>query len=316
MVTEIKDWWKNTFPNGRQTLTITDASGYPVKIAYGEKGIGKPLILVHGIGSWSYGWRHNIDKLARYFRVICFDAKGHGYSDKPTYSEQLGHQAVEMERIINALCDEPAVVVAQSLGALTTLAIAEKAPDLFARLVLINVPVFPKQLPSIWMRFLAGLPLELVRIVDSLRLSNLLAPILLQIVSLGRHEVVVDPAQITEEEVYWITYPYITFPNTITKTTEDLQHAAQEIERLLNYQPNLISNIQNDLGKIVCPTLILWGEQDQWFPVANATKLQANLPGSFLKTLPNCGHDAAGGSPEAVNAAILEFLRDTDFLDV
>lgn len=310
MVTETKDWWESTFPKGRQTLTITDASGYPVKIAYGEKGKGKPIILVHGIGSWSYGWRHNIDKLAQYFRVICFDAKGHGYSDKPTYSEQLGHQTVEMERIIDALCDEPAIVVAQSLGALITLAVAEKSPELLAGLVLINVPVFPKQLPSIWMRFLAALPLELVRIVDSLRLSNLLAPILLQIVSLGRHEVVVDPEQITEEEIYWITYPYINFPHTITKTTEDLQHAAQEIESLLNNQPNIISNIQDNLSKIDCPTLILWGEQDQWFPVANANKLQASLRGSQLKIMSNCGHDAAAGSPAAVNSAILEFLRN------
>lgn len=38
------DWWQATFPQGRQTLTITDASGHPVKIAYGEKGIGKPLV--------------------------------------------------------------------------------------------------------------------------------------------------------------------------------------------------------------------------------------------------------------------------------
>ena len=310
----MQDWWQSKFPKGRQTLTITDASGYPVKIAYGEKGKGKPLFLAHGIGSWSYGWNHNIDELAKYFRIICFDAKGHGFSDKPIYSEQLGHQAIEMERIVRALCDEPAVVVAQSLGALITLSVAEENPDLFARLILINVPVFPERLPSVWMRLLAALPLDLMRTIDSLRLSYLLAPILRQIVAIGRQEVVVDPAQITSETVYWVSYPYIEFPNTIMKITEDLQHAAQEIERLLKNEPSLISHIQNNLDKIVSPTLILWGEKDQWFPVSNGEKLQANLPGSQLKIIPNCGHDAAAGNPEDVNKAVLDFLESTNFM--
>lgn len=310
----MQDWWQTKFPKGRQTLTITDASGYPVKIAYGEKGEGKPLILVHGIGSWSYGWHHNIDELAQHFRVICFDAKGHGFSDKPTYSEQLGHQATEMERIIRALSDEPAVVVAQSLGALIALSIAEQNPDLLARLVVINVPVFPERLPSAWMRLLAALPLDLMRTIDTLRLSYLLAPILRQIIAIGRQEVVVDPTQITSETVYWISYPYTEFPNTIVKVTEDLQHAAQEIEALLKKEPNLIGKIQDNLDKITAPTLILWGEKDQWFPVSNAGKLQAHLPGSQLKIIRNCGHDAAAGSPKEVNAAVLQFLQDTNFI--
>ena len=312
----MKDWWQIAFPKGRQSLKITDASGHPVKIAYGEKGTGKPLFLVHGIGSWSYGWRHIIEPLSKYFRVICFDAKGHGFSDKPLYSEELAHQSIEMERIIRALCDEPAVVVAQSLGAIITLALAENNPELFARLAVINVPIFPKELPSLWMRLLAALPLDLVRAVDDLRLANTFAPMLRQMIMFGRHEVVVDPEQITAEEVYWISYPYIELPNTITKTAEDLQHAAQEIERSLHNQPNIIYTIQDNLSKITCPTLVLWGEQDRWFPASNGEKLHARLPSSRLKILPNCGHDAAGGSPEAVNAAILEFLRDTDFMEL
>jgi pimeloyl-ACP methyl ester carboxylesterase len=78
------NWWQQTFPDGHKTITITDNQGEKVNIAYGEKGRGKPLVLVHGLGMWSYTWCYNIDELAQYFRVICFDAKGYGYSDKPT----------------------------------------------------------------------------------------------------------------------------------------------------------------------------------------------------------------------------------------
>jgi pimeloyl-ACP methyl ester carboxylesterase len=76
----MKNWWQFHFPQGQQNIIITDAYGYPVKIAYGEKGTGKPLILLHGLGSWSYNWRYSIEPLSKYFRVICFDAKGYGFS--------------------------------------------------------------------------------------------------------------------------------------------------------------------------------------------------------------------------------------------
>jgi pimeloyl-ACP methyl ester carboxylesterase len=77
-----QDWWQATFPKGRQQVKIEDASGHQVAIAYGEKGQGRPIILVHGTASWSYSWREVIDPLAEYGRVICFDAKGYGFSEK------------------------------------------------------------------------------------------------------------------------------------------------------------------------------------------------------------------------------------------
>ena len=305
----MKDWWQATFPQGRQTVTITDANGHSVKIAYGEKGTGKPLFLVHGVASWSYNWRYLVDTLAQHFRVICFDAKGHGFSEKPLHPETLGHQAVELERIMRRLCDQPAVVVAQSLGALVTLATAQNNPELFSELVVINVPIFLKKLPFWGMQLLADLPLDLVRIADDMRLTKLFAPLMRQIVAVGRREVVSDPAQITAEEVYWITYPYIEFPNALTKTAEDLQHAAREIQFLVKNQPNLIRNVQDKLSAIATPTLILWGAQDQWFPFQDGEKLHAHLPGSKFQLIPNCGHDAAANCPDEIYSAILEFCR-------
>lgn len=306
----MQDWWQTTFPNGRQTLTITDANDYPVSISYGEKGTGKPLVLVHGVGSWSYGWRHNIEPLSQHFRVLAFDAKGNGFSDKPLHPEKPGHQVIELVRIVQALCSEPAIVVAESLGALVTLAAAQSQPELFARLVIINVPIFPERLPNRGMRLLSNLPLDLIKIVDNLRLSYLFSGLVRQILAIERGEVVVDAAAITEEDVYWITYPYIEFPNTIIKYAEDLQHAAREIQRLEENLPNLITNIQDNLSAIACPTLILWSDADRWFPVSHGEKLHARLPNSQLQILQNCGHDAAATCSEAVNSAILEFLRD------
>ncbi|NET33933.1 MAG: alpha/beta hydrolase [Cyanothece sp. SIO1E1] len=301
-------WWQTTFPQGRQTLRIASANGAPSQIAYGEVGHGQPLILVHGVGVWSYCWRYNIEPLSQHYRVICFDAKGYGFSEKPNHGEQSGHQILELERIIRGLCDQPAIVVAESLGALTALAVAENCPDLIDRLVVINVPIFPKRLPSWGMRALANFPIALIQAVDRLRLARLFAPLVRQLTRRGRCEVVIDPTQITAEEVYWAAYPYIECPNAITKFAEDLKLSLDELERLAQGQPNLITQIQAGLGAIATPTLILWSDQDAWFPVADGEALQRYLPNSKLQILPNCGHQAAAGCPDIVNQAILAFV--------
>ncbi|BAY48053.1 alpha/beta hydrolase fold protein [Scytonema sp. HK-05] len=310
----MKDWWQETFPEGRQSLVITDANGYPVKIAYGEKGTGKPLFLLHGVGSWSYNWRHSVQPLSEHFRVICFDAKGYGFSEKAVFRrEQSGHQIIELERVILSLCDEPVVLVAESLGALIALGLAEANPQLIARLVLVNVPIFPQQLPHWGMWLLSQLPLEIVQAIDSSRLAHLFAPLVREIMAIERRGVLYDPSILTQDDVYWITYPYTEIPGTLTKVAEELQIAAREIEHLQTDKPNLISKIQNNLGAITCPTLILWGEHDSWFPSSDGEKLRQRLPDAKLQILPNCHHDASTGASEAVNAAILNFLQETHF---
>jgi pimeloyl-ACP methyl ester carboxylesterase len=310
----MKDWWQATFPKGRQSLVITDANGYPVKIAYGEKGTGKPLFLLHGVGSWSYNWRHSVQPISEHFRVICFDAKGYGFSEKPVFRrEQSGHQIIELERVILSLCDEPVVLVAESLGALIALGLAEANPQLIARLVLVNVPIFPQRLPHWGMWLLSQIPLEIVQTIDSSRLAHLFAPLVREIMAIERRGVLYDPSILTQDDVYWITYPYTEIPGTLTKVAEELQIAAREIEHLQTDKPSFISKLQNNLGAIKCPTLILWGEQDSWFPASDGEKLRQRLPDAKLQILPNCHHDASTGASEAVNAAILNFLQETNF---
>lgn len=310
----MKDWWQATFPKGRQSLIITDAKGYPVQIAYGEKGIGKPLIFLHGMGSWSYNWRNSIAPLSKYFRVICFDAKGYGFSEKPlSRREDNGHQVIELERIIQALCDEPPVIVAESLGALVALALAQENPQLIGRLVVVNAPIFAEQLPHWAMSLLAHAPLEIVQTIDSLRLAYLLAPVVREIMAIERRGVLFDPSILTQEDVYWITYPFIELPGTLVKVAEELQIAAREIENFQENKPNMLSKIQNNLDAIRCPTLILWGEQDSWFPASHGEKLHQRLLNSRLQILSNCCHDASTGAFKVVNAAIIEFLQDTGF---
>jgi len=315
----MEEWWQSTFPQGRQLLSIEDATGEGIHIAYGEKGEGPPLFLIHGIASWSYSWRHTIHHLANHFRVICVDAKGCGYSDKPLMPELPGHQVIELIRIIQGLCHEPAFIAAESLGALTTLAAVQTHPHLVRKLIIINAPIFPRRLPSLGMQLMAHLPIQVVRWIDQWGWAKRLAQPILFIVEKARAQVVFDPSQITASEVYGITYPQIYIPGTFTKLVEDLQLAARELDRLVQGLPNLITDIQLRLPEITCPVLILWGDQDQWFPVEDGYELQRRLPDSRLNLLPNCGHDAIGDQPELISQAICEFLlpaKEPPFLKI
>ncbi len=319
----MKDWWQDTFPQGQQQVTITDSQGYPVQIAYGEKGTGKPLFLLHGIGSWSYNWRYLIEPLSKYFRVICFDAKGFGFSEKPLHREETtGHQVIELQRIITALCVseacpkdiQPVAILSESLGALIALAFAEEYPELVSRLMVVNVPIFAKKLPHWGMSILAQTPLELIEVIDRLRLSYLFAPLIREIMAIERRNVLYDPSKLTQENVFWITYPYIEFPGTFLKVAQELQIAAREIENCQNNKPNWLSKIQDNLINIECPTLIMWGEQDNWFPLEDGKKLHDRLALSQFQLLANCHHDASSGAADAIEIATIEFLRNTNFL--
>jgi pimeloyl-ACP methyl ester carboxylesterase len=306
--TQQPDWWQQTFPEGRKTLMIEAATGESVAIAYSEMGAGKPLFLLHGIGSWSYSWRYCIKPLAQHYRVICVDATGNGFSQKLTEPGPPGHQLVELEQIIRALSLEPAIAVGESLGALTALGVAQNAPSLIEQLVLINIPIFPKQLPSLGMRLLANLPLDLVRWFDEAGAVQTIAPLVRILTYLARREVVADPNSITDEDVYWLTYPYIYLPGSTTRFAADLQQATGEIQKYLQNQPNLISKIQDQISRVTCPTLVLWGDRDQWFPVEDGQRLRDRLPAAEFGVLPNCGHNASASNPADLTDAILDFL--------
>jgi pimeloyl-ACP methyl ester carboxylesterase len=64
--------------------------------------------------------------------------------------------------------------------------------------------------------------------------------------------------------------------------------------------------IEDRLDRIRCPVAILWGEEDRWIPVAQATKLQAKIPGSRLRLVAKAGHLMQEDAPEAIVAAIYD----------
>ena len=104
-----------------------------VRLHYVEAGHGTPVILVHGLGANHVGnWMlpRVFQRLARRYRVIALDNRGHGKSDKPYDPAQYGLELVEdVVRLMDHLGIAKAHVVGYSLGGFITLKLALRHPE-------------------------------------------------------------------------------------------------------------------------------------------------------------------------------------------
>ena len=75
--------------------------------------------------------------------------------------------------------------------------------------------------------------------------------------------------------------------------------------------PNGATHLEKRLGRIACPALVLWGEQDRVLPPSYAGKLQDGIAGPVtVQTIADAGHMAELDRPDAVAAAVAKFLAE------
>ncbi len=65
------------------------------------------------------------------------------------------------------------------------------------------------------------------------------------------------------------------------------------------------------LSTLTCPTLILWGEDDPYLPVAVAERLNDAIETSSLAVLPGCSHLLPEDAPETIAPLAFDYLRST-----
>ena len=104
------------FPAGTQfTARLLQIDG--TRIRYVDAGQGLAVVFIHGLGASMYTWRNNLAPvLAAGFRVVAFDNRGFGSSDKPAHgytNAEYVHLAVGL---LDSLHLPDAVVVGHSMG--------------------------------------------------------------------------------------------------------------------------------------------------------------------------------------------------------
>ncbi|HEX8743976.1 MAG TPA: alpha/beta fold hydrolase [Thermoleophilaceae bacterium] len=130
---------------GRQAKPAAAGAGRLVGTAAGELHVleegapdAPPAVLVHGFA----GSMHWFDRLAPLLRadhrVVRVDALGHGGSAKPLTDYSIEQQGAAVAEALGAIGVERALFVGHSFGAAVSVAVAEHAPGLVERLVLLD----------------------------------------------------------------------------------------------------------------------------------------------------------------------------------
>jgi pimeloyl-ACP methyl ester carboxylesterase len=109
------------------------------KLAHYDSGGGvagePPILLLHQSLARSEDWENIFPRLATRYRVVAYDARGHGKSGRaPDYT--LRAFADDALRVLREIAKEPSVLIGHSLGALAALVAAGDAPELVRGLVL------------------------------------------------------------------------------------------------------------------------------------------------------------------------------------
>ncbi len=260
-------------------------------------GDGPPLVIQHATGFLAWVYAPIAERLSSRYHVYAYDARGHGDSDKPADAYSWRDFASDLAAFLEALSLRDVLAVGHSLGAKSALVCAAQRPDLFAKVVAMEPPIFP--LPD------AGpdLPDELTGLIEGARRRRQVWPSREEIFRSYRQR----PAFATwREDVLRLYVEHGTQgredgqvelkcpPEAESLTFAGGAQSADEIWRLL--------------PRISCPTLLLVGAETGPLYRASAEEAARRIPGARLEAVPGTTHFLPMERPDAVARVIERFL--------
>lgn len=115
-----------------------------ITLRYLDTGTGDPpLLFIHGWTCNLTNWRDQVPHFAKKHRVVAFDQRGHGESDKPDQDYTIDGFVDDVAWLIGELKLEKPVVVGHSMGGTITLNLVRKYPDIATAAILIDAPILP-----------------------------------------------------------------------------------------------------------------------------------------------------------------------------
>jgi pimeloyl-ACP methyl ester carboxylesterase len=284
-------------------LPEPEASGFAdvagVRIAWESFGRGVSAVLV--IPTWNFVDSRVsapiVPALARWFRVITFDPRGAGRSDRPPTGYRYDDHLADAAAVMEAAGVARASLVAGSDGTNVAALFAARRPDQVERVVLIA--------PAIRVRP-AGPPED--DNDDAFWIGR---------ASYEGRERWSAPywRQDWPGFARWFIEAAFNEPDSEAVIDAVLTIALEaDPEILIQQQREQYRGLdhlaaQAILGTILSPTLVLHGERDQSVPLAVADAVAAAIPGSTLAVAVGGGHRPDIRSPELINPLLVDYLR-------
>ena len=268
-----------------------------VRVRWERYGDGEPTLLL--LPAWSIihsrQWKAQIPYLARHYRVLAFDPRGNGRSDRPPTAEAYDDDqyVADALAVLDATGTREAVLVGLSRGGRWAVELAASRPERVLGAVLID-PALP---------FMAPLPREQNNSFDEeLDRSDGWA-------KFNRH--------------YWMRQ-YQDFLEFFASQAFSESHSTKQIEDMVGWgletspetliltqlgaQPASREEMEAILRRIRCPVLVVHGTDDRVRPHAAGVAV-AELAGGTLVTIEGGGHCPQARHPVKVNLLIREFVE-------
>lgn len=254
-------------------------------IYYEESGSGdETIVFSHGF-LWSGHMFHNqIAVLKDQYRCITFDHRGQGKSKIAKSGYEIENIYEDAIALIEALDCAPCHFAGLSMGGFVGLRIGIRRPDLLKSLTLIESSSRPQSKDSVRRYRLLGFVARWIGL-----------------------RVVVNPVM---EIMFGQKFRNDPKRTSLKKEWEGhlLANDRVGITRALS---GIITRkgVTEQLGQIKTPTLIIVGDEDAALPPAEAEIMHAGIPNSKLVIIPGAGHTSTIEEPEAITAAMKEFLN-------
>jgi len=316
------------------THRFIDTNGIRMHIA--EAGSGPPVLLCHGFPESWYSWRHQLGALAAAgFHAVAPDMRGYGQTERPEAIDQytLLHLVGDMVGLVDALGAQTAVIAGHDWGAPVAWHAALLRPDRFPAVIGLSVPYRPRGqarpttvMPQTDDAVFYQLHFQAPGVAEAELEHDVRASIVGLLLRVSGDAPPGTPAFGMVPRVGGLRargggpLP-TTLPGWLTPA--DVDFYTGEFTRTgfrggLNWYRNIDRNWELLApfagARVTVPALFIAGERDLVlsFPglkelVANLTLLVPQLRQTVI--LPGCGHWTQQERPEAVNAAMIDFLR-------
>jgi pimeloyl-ACP methyl ester carboxylesterase len=258
------------------------------RLRYLVGGSGPPLVLVHGLGGAPSNWLRVAPALAAERRVIVPALPGHGGSGSLPAAPTLDPYAEAVLAVLEGEGSLPAPWVGHSLGGIVGLRAALLRPDAVTGLVLAAAAGISSS---------TRVGVLTVAALGRVRPERLIRP--------QRRRVARSPAGRALAFGWWAVADPAGFDPEMAEAF--LEGAAEHTDTRSAGAALVRSDPRVDLDRIACPCLCLWGASDNWVPVADGMEYARRLRAP-LRLIADCGHLLIGERPEAVVAAVRDFL--------
>ncbi len=257
-----------------------------IEIYYEIHGEGFPIVMIHGFSANLDWWPQSlINELSKTFKVILFDNRGAGRTDKPDMEYSIRLFADDTAGLMDALNIKNAFIIGLSMGGMIAQDLTLNYPEKVEKLILCGTSCGGSK---------STLP------------SGETMKILMR-----------DRDVITQEDVIREWIPILFSKDFLMNNSEYIEYFVQRalIAPIPPYNYRLQNkaifqfNTGRKLKEIKTPTLVLHGKKDIMLPPENAETISKLIPDTKLHIFDEIGHLIFSEKPKEVLTIVMDFLK-------